>query len=94
MAKITMKMVSKNGGAQGARPKRALPPADGDCPNGGQHMYQMYGAPNEMCVKCGKQHSMIKEWRVNLLKDSSVWDHPYVLAGIWSPMEYKRYMKK
>lgn len=89
---ITFTNGKKNGGAQGKRPKRALPVSDGDCPKGGQHMYQMYGAPYEVCVKCGKQHDSIIAWRKEVVKDSRVWDHPYILAGIWSPLEYKRYM--
>lgn len=89
---ITFTNGKKNGGAQGKRPKRALPVSDGDCPKGGKHMYQMYGAPYEVCVKCGKQHDSIIDWRNAVIVDSRVWDHPYTLAGIWSPMEYKRYM--
>ena len=82
-------------GKRTKRVTRPLPKSDGDCPKGGKHVYQMYGVPYEVCVKCGKQHSTIIEWRQNLLADNFDgvgWAHPYVESGIWSTPEYKRYM--
>ena len=63
--------------------------------NKDKHVYTMFGAPKESCVKCGCEHRMITEWRLNMLKnpDQNV-GHPYVLAGFWSLAEYKKFMKR
>ena len=69
-----------------------LPESDGECPRGGNHSYQMYGRPYECCVKCGKQHSTIIEWRRNLIEDGGTVSHPYLMKGIWSDLQYRKYM--
>ena len=79
------------------RPK--IKPEDGctvvDGWNGDKHVYTMFGAPKECCVKCGKEHARITEWRNGIL-DGSIKNegHPYVVSGFWSLAEYKVFMKR
>jgi hypothetical protein len=61
--------------------------------NKDKHVYQMFGAPQERCVKCGKENPMITRWRARIIENGYE-GHPYVENGYWSEVEYKKYMKR
>ena len=62
--------------------------------SGSKHCYTMFGKPQEKCVKCGREHARITEWRKAMIKGKGWTDHPYVESGYWSNAEYKKYMKR
>lgn len=83
---------------------KKVPPQEPGCRihdefNKDRHVYSQFGKPQERCIKCGKEHSMITMWRnkimENLEADIKTFEsHPFVKYGFWSMAEYRKYLKK
>ena len=99
MATFNLGRSSKKGGGKkiaSQKPKRKLPKSYGGC--GGdeetKHVFQMYGNARERCVKCSAMHESVAGWVKEQTENGNAGSHPYIAAGIWTVVDYQRYMKK
>lgn len=61
------------------------------------HKFQVFGNYSEHCFRCGAPEESVQAWKqaqVRAMDEGRAFNepHPYIVAGVWTMVDYRRYM--